>query len=339
VSLLLVASFVCDRRLTSALPGWSIAAIVEKSGDDAQSSAPFTLQALAPRSMASLQARPRIRVVESLVQFRSTVERSDDRRVVPFVERLTGSLSSWARWAIAASTFGAVMMVVIDPDRPSATPVARVAALLTELGDVSSIQFTPTEANVLREIQHGERIAVHIARVLGFSQEHIRVVASRIAHALQQEKERRVRDTANLPFEVRPIVDLRLRWPTQRLLGDAGIETVGQLLERSEADLLRLRALGAGRLNEIKERLWLEGRRTLRGSEPPKGPTGSPDSDDGAAQLLLPFWLIGTDPKDLGIFDAPLTHGPLLILGLALCLVARHRRSAPENVDACLRAA
>jgi hypothetical protein len=247
---------------------------------------PFDSEALSLPAMAALQSRARHIVARFLRFHNDTGELLEGRRFVPVSERVRDLLLLELRWVRTVGMHGVVLMATTRPEGQPETPVRKLAALLDEIGDLRPMEFKSTEALVLAEIQKGERVVTRIARTLRLSIEGVRVAAFRIARRIEGEIARRDRDASGVRFEERPLADLRLKWPAERLLSDLGITTIGQLLEWSYEDLLRVRHVGVGRLRHINERLWEEGRRTLPGSEPIEQ---RPARDDSSASLLIPF--------------------------------------------------
>jgi hypothetical protein len=216
-------------------------------------------------------------------------------RTVSVLEYVKAAAAPALHWVRFASVPGVVLMAGTTPERRPEGPVSNVAKLLVETRDVSPLELNPTQQNVVKEIQNGERVVTRIARTLGISVEGVRVAAGKVLGLLERERDRAAREADGVPFEARPIADLRLKWPAERLLVDLGIETIGELLQWSEADLLRVRQLGVGRIRHIKERLWREGKRTLLGSEPPT----ESSRGNGPMFLLMPAPLSGTTFHDL----------------------------------------
>ena len=153
--LTLVISLTAETPI-SATPAWSL--LTAGTGPNCTHTA-FGREALALRLTAALHGRPRVYIAETLRTWGDTATNQYARRVEPTFLSFRKTAPRWLRWSLAMCVPGIAMMAVIEPDEPSMRPVRKIAVLLAELGDISTLRFKPTERDVLKEIQRGELVA------------------------------------------------------------------------------------------------------------------------------------------------------------------------------------
>ncbi len=231
----------------------------------------------------------RVRFVNKLRTYRDAASRLDGTGVNLLLTEMRRAVPVWLRWSILSSVTGMVMIAADDTDAAE-TLEDRIAALVIEVGDVSpSVQLEHRERGVLDAVRQGQRNRRLIAQGTGLTTDVVADCLERILRKLSNERERLTREAAGVPFEHRPIRDLSLAWYIELRLDVHRIETIGQLLKWSEADLRRIRGMGVGRIKQVKVALWKKGKRILRDAELP------PEYDDldpgGNAYLWLPLGL------------------------------------------------
>jgi len=137
-----------------------------------------------------------------------------------------------------------------------------------------------------------------------------------LARVLEHEKWRRSELGRPGPLEAKPVSVLGLHWSAQLRLTVAAIDSVGQLLQTSEQDLLRLKGFGVKRLRHVQYRLWELTGRTLKGSAAP-----APDQlDDPYFGTLLGLWL----PLDISAGVSGLPDAAMIVALSATAVVVRH---------------
>ena len=183
-----------------------------------------------------------------------------------------------------------------DPEAPSSespesdvrprrlNPVGQIVALLDELGDVSDLPLSGAMLEVLRHIRAGERDMAQIARALErkVTRQLVEAIARALLQALENEKEYRKRTVEGVPWEARPLIDLRLNRATQEMLRTTNnIDRVGQLMAMTKDEAQALPGIGPKRIRYIEARLLREtGQRfrltsPIEAAKPPDAPAGS----------------------------------------------------------------
>lgn len=162
------------------------------------------------------------------------------------------------------STSGTVR---VDP--PQAEP-ANAAELLEALGDIAGLPLSHRERRLVKQLRSGVPFRPHGRTA--------RTTHEILVRTLERERDRRIALVAPGPLEAKPLTVLGLsRWVESRL-SMAGIDTVGQLLERSGVDLLRLPNFGAYKVRHVRLILWARVQRVLKDGTAPFAvePEGSP---------------------------------------------------------------
>ena len=266
-------------------------------------------EALSLRPLVARHGRLRIAAVTMLRYFRARTrhDRAADMGLHTFAHVVPVVIAYFA-----ASTLPGIGMAaaVAGPGESREALIDRLAQSLNRLGDVSDLNFTPQEQRLLRGIQEGERDPRRIATGAGVSSGRLTALLRGIALKVEREEGRRGR-VLEVPFEKRPVADLRLTWHVELRLRDAGIETIGDLLTRSAEELTGIRRIGVGSLKQIQDRLWQEGRRTLRN---PTAAHDTPSRTDGGTALLLPPLVL----SDLFPGHSVIPSDPTDALGLCL---------------------
>jgi hypothetical protein len=157
---------------------------------------------------------------------------------------------------------GVALMVVVETPGPE-PDLERAAQLLDELGDVSELPLRPSEQRLVEKIRLREGSDARLSD--GVTRETL----ANLLRLLERERDRRTALADPGPLEAKPLAVLGLHWSVELRLSIAAVDTVGQLLERTEIDLLRLKFFGFKKLQHVRRLLWSRAGRTLRDSVPP----------------------------------------------------------------------